>query len=149
VPTTGALISISLICLLSGLKRPAPLWALATVPRWVLRCSCRQRFGGSLRSGKRLWKLGVLPMGQVTQLRHLRCFIAVAEEGMPRRGGAAASHKAQPSLRRQIRVLEMTAKPTLTVGFLTGQEMDCLWGQCASLVMSCRTSRSPYPAQVC
>jgi hypothetical protein len=32
------------------------------------------------------------------------------------------------------------AKPTLTAGFLTEQEMDCFWSQCPSLTMSCRTS---------
>lgn len=113
-------------------------------------------------------------MGQVMELRHLHYFIAVAEEGMPRRGGAAASAHgttvAEPTNPRSrnevgprllvrsphgveltqsgrgfldharlasvhveaaveaVRRVAQPAKPSLTVGFLTGRRWTACGG---------------------
>src|SRR5258708_1377857 len=118
------------------------------------------------------WGTYLTGMGRDMELRHLRYFVAVAEEGSLTVSAEQRLHTAQPSLSRQIRDLEyqvgvqllirsargveLTAagrafldharwalaqvetageaarraaqptKPSLALGFLTGQEMDWL-----------------------
>jgi LysR family hca operon transcriptional activator len=57
------------------------------------------------------------------ELRHLRYFIAVAEEGSLTLAAEKRLHKAQPSLSRQIRTLEDEVSTQMIVRSVRGIEM--------------------------
>src|SRR5260370_21439490 len=62
-------------------------------------------------------------MGQGLQLRHLRYFVAVAEEGSLTVAAERRLHTAQPSLSRQIRDLEFEVGVQLLVRSARGVEL--------------------------
>src|SRR5258707_9657649 len=57
------------------------------------------------------------------ELRHLRYFVAVAEEGRVPRAAERRLHTAQPSLIRQLRDLEMEVGAQLLVRSVRGIEL--------------------------
>src|SRR6516165_10183250 len=62
-------------------------------------------------------------MGQSMELRHLRYFVAVAEEGSLTVAAGRRLHTAQPSLSRQIRDLEYEVGAQLLVRSVRGVEL--------------------------
>src|SRR2546426_8701377 len=62
-------------------------------------------------------------MGHAMELRHLRYFVAVAEEGSLTVAAEQRLHTAQPSLSRQIRDLEYEVGAQLMIRSARGIEM--------------------------
>src|SRR3977135_1039857 len=62
-------------------------------------------------------------MGHAMELRHLRFFVAVAEEGSLTVAAERRLHTAQPSLSRQIRDLELEVGAQLLVRSVRGIEL--------------------------
>src|SRR5947207_13292838 len=62
-------------------------------------------------------------MGHVMELRHLRYFVAVAEEGNLTVAGERRLHTPQPSLSRQIRDLEYEVGAQLMIRSARGIEL--------------------------
>src|SRR5438128_2322592 len=62
-------------------------------------------------------------MGHVMELRHLRFFVAVAEEGSFSVAAERRLHTAQPSLSRQMRALECEVAPQLMIRSARGIEL--------------------------
>src|SRR5947199_8379347 len=62
-------------------------------------------------------------MGHVMELRHLRFFVAVAEEGSLSVAAERRLHTAQPSLSRQIRDLEYEVGAQLMIRSARGVEL--------------------------
>src|SRR6516225_7491226 len=93
--------------------------------RTVFRGSHRRRCNRALRGRKRLCKLATIPQrhGSGMELRHLRYFIAVAEEGSLTVAAEQRLHTAQPSLSRQIRDLEHEVGAQLLVRSVRGVEL--------------------------
>src|SRR5712675_2346251 len=77
------------------------------------------------RRRKRLCRLVSIPprQGTLTELRHLRFFVAVAEEGSLSVAAERRLHTAQPSLSRQMRDLEYTVGAQLMVRSARGIEL--------------------------
>jgi len=80
---------------------------------------------GFWRGRKRLCKLGPIPdrHGFELELRHLRYFVAVAEEGSLTVAAERRLHTAQPSLSRQMRDLEYEVGTQLMVRSARGIEL--------------------------
>jgi LysR family hca operon transcriptional activator len=78
-----------------------------------------------MRDGERLCRLVGIPRGYGSgmELRHLRYFIAVAEEGSLTVAAEQRLHTAQPSLSRQIRDLEYEVGVQLLVRSARGVEL--------------------------
>src|SRR6202041_825560 len=70
-------------------------------------------------------KLGAIPRrhGMAMELRHLRYFVAVAEEGSLTTAAALRLHTSQPSLSRQIRDLEYQVGAELLPRSVHGVEL--------------------------
>jgi LysR family hca operon transcriptional activator len=73
------------------------------------------------------------------ELRHLRYFVAVAEEGSPTVAAERRLHTAQPSLSRQIRDLEHTVGVQLLVRSARGVELT----EAGRIFLNPRVWRSP------
>src|SRR2546423_9305369 len=82
---------------------------------------CRVRW----RFGPRLCKLAVIPRRheRSMELRHLRYFVAVAEEGNLTVAAERRLHTSQPSLSRQIRDLEYEVGAELLARSARGVEL--------------------------
>src|SRR2546423_6703781 len=82
---------------------------------------CRVRW----RFGPRLCKLAVIPRRheRSMELRHLRYFVAVAEEGNLTVAAERRLHTSQPSLSRQIRDLEYEVGAELLTRSARGVEL--------------------------
>src|SRR6059036_1713868 len=82
---------------------------------------CRVRW----RFGPRLCKLAVIPRRheRSMELRHLRYFVAVAEEGNLTVAAERRLHTSQPSLSRQIRDLEYEVGAQLMIRSAHGIEL--------------------------
>src|SRR5438876_8889033 len=80
---------------------------------------------GSRPEGKRLCKLGDIPLrhGRAMELRHLRYFVAVVEEGSLTTAAERRLHTSQPSLSRQIRDLEYQVGAELLSRSVQGVEL--------------------------
>src|SRR5271169_6162214 len=72
---------------------------------------------------KRLYKLQAIPRRHGMELRHLRYFIAVAEEGSLTIAARKRLHTAQPSMSRQIRDLEYEVGVPLLRRSVNGVEL--------------------------
>src|SRR3984893_7517572 len=100
-----------------------PRWAEAG---WYVTdrlCRLRPRF--CCRRGKRLCRLVAIPPRHwmLMELRHLRYFVAVAEEGSLTVAAERRLHTAQPSLSRQMRDLEYEVGAQLMVRSARGIEL--------------------------
>src|ERR1700752_5217539 len=80
---------------------------------------------GPGRERKRLRKLGGIPArhGVPMELRHLRYFVAVVEEGSLTTAAERRLHTSQPSLSRQIRDLEYEVGAELLSRSVHGVEL--------------------------
>jgi LysR family transcriptional regulator, hca operon transcriptional activator len=100
-------------------------WLLLRLTLWGRMPFQWPLLGLSLRPGQRLYKMGGIPRrhGVIMELRHLRYFVAVAEEGSLTVAAERRLHTAQPSLSRQIRDLEHEVGVHLLVRSARGVEL--------------------------
>src|SRR6202022_1455085 len=106
---------------------PEKRYASGIVPL-ALKASNRspdQGFRSSLRGGKRLCRLAGIPRrhGIAMELRHLRYFVAVVEEGSLTTAAEHRLHTSQPSLSRQMRDLEYQVGAELLSRSVHGVEL--------------------------